>query len=64
MASERRHELLELAVGHGPLRIELHRGDGQLAGALVGDTEHRAVDDRGMSVQDGLDLRWRDLEAR
>ena len=41
MASGVGHELLELAVGHGPIRIELHRGDGQLPGALVGDPEHR-----------------------
>ena len=51
-----RHELLELAVGHVSLRIELHRGDGQLTGTLVGDPEHRAVDNGGMSVQDRLDL--------
>ena len=42
---------------------QLDRGHRDLAGALVGHAEHRAVDHGGVAVQHRLDLRGGDLEA-
>ena len=56
-------ELLELAVGDRPVGVELHGGHRHLAGPLVGEAEHRAVEHRGVAVQHRLDLGRRHLEA-
>ena len=54
---------LQLALLDRRLRIELHRGDGNLAGPLVGYAEHGAVEHRRMAVQHGFDLGRCHLEA-
>ena len=57
------HELLELGGVDGLVRVELHGGHRHLAGLLVGDPEHRAVDDGGVAVEHRLDLGGGHLEA-
>ena len=63
MASESATSRLQLLGIGGRGRVELHRGHRHLAGRLVGDAEHGAVDHAGVAVEHGLDLGRGDLEA-
>ena len=63
MASESATSRCSSPSATGPVGIELDGGDRHLAGPLVGDAEHRAVEHRGVAVQHGLDLGRRHLEA-